>query len=310
MDSPVTAACRLCGDTNSQVVIPQGEDYEYGVTDTFDLVRCRRCGLLFLRPEPTLEQLLTYYPPDYHSYGGAPSSPISNFLIQFASKAKAGEITRLIGPAGRILDVGCAEGREFDHLRRFGDWNFCGVEFNPDIAARGRAKGYDIRPTTLEHADFPPESFDLILMFHLLEHVTDPLTTLNAAWRLLKPGGYLLGEVPNPDSLDARWSGRYWGGWHFPRHLFQYNPAVLHRTLAQGGFRDIHLAAKLHTGHWALSIQNFLQSRPSWRSRLSHGRTFYYPLLLLFFIPFNLVQALFLKTGVIGFQARNRLGGS
>jgi hypothetical protein len=120
----------------------------------------------------------------------------------------------------------------------------------------------------------------------------------------------MLGEVPNPDSLDAHWFGRYWGGWHFPRHLFQYSPAVLRRVLAHGGFGDIHVSAKLHTGHWALSIQNFLQSRPRYRTRLTHGRTFYYPLLLLLFIPFNLVQALFLKTGIIGFRARKNLGES
>ena len=99
-----------------------------------------------------------------------------------------------------------------------------------------------------------PDSFDLIRMGHVIEHVRDPLATLRRAWELLKPGGTLFGETPNIDCWDFELFGRYWGALHFPRHIALFSPETISEACERAGFdgRPHHPAAPhggLERGH-------------------------------------------------------------
>lgn len=295
--------CLLCDSKRNEVFLEEGKDFEYGVGGKFKLVRCTSCGLISLSPKPSIEQLLSFYPASYHSYN-APISRVTKFLGHAVLKQRARKIEKLIGNRGKILDVGCADGEHFDDLRKFGSWQFIGIDFNDKIVERGRKGGREIYTATLEDFNYPKESFDLVIMDHLLEHVPDPAATLNSACRLLKSGGCLVGAVPNINSLDRILSGRFWGGYHLPRHVYHFNSQTLEEIFEKHRFKVTEIGYDLHTGHWALSVQNFFQSLKPTKTKIEQGRTFYYSSLLLLFLPLNLLQKLCHCTGVISFTAQ------
>lgn len=295
--------CVLCNSKNYTIFLKKTEDFEYGMEEKFQLAKCSGCGLIFLVPLPTTKKLLSFYPPSYHCYNN-PLSRFTKLLLIYSQKRQTRRIVELISTEGKILDVGCSSGEHFDVFKKVGNWQLLGVDFNQEVVEKGRRKGREIYCSTLEEFSYTKESFDLIIMDHLLEHVANPVVCLKSAYRLLKKDGYLIGSLPNINSLDRLFTCRYWGGYHFPRHVYHFTPETLTKLFEKCHFKMERVEYDLHTGHWALSIQNFLQSRPLTKIELRYGRTFYYPLLLLFFLPLNILQKLFLCTGIINFTAR------
>jgi hypothetical protein len=253
---------------------------------------------------PSLAEILTYYPADYHGYQSA-SSSLTRFLVERNLRARAQRYHSLIGEKARILDVGSADGAHFDVWQRAEPmWQIFGFEFNDGAAKAGRVAGRAIATATMETYAPPVDAFELVIMNHLLEHVVDPLDTAERAYKLLARGGYVIGEVPNIASWDFYLFRKFWGGAHWPRHVHQFTPATMTALLEKAGFVDVRISYLLHTGHWALSVQNLLQSYRLTRTHLSNGRAWYYPFLLVVFIPVNLLAQVLGMTGIIGFVAR------
>lgn len=126
---------------------------------------------------------------------------------------------------------------------------------------------------TLPHPDLELESFDVITMWHALEHVHEPMPVLREARQLLSPGGKLMITVPNIDSLAFRWFGRYWFGLELPRHLTHFTPASLLEMLQRCGFatepvRHIRRPAWLrYTAQLACQDQ---KNAPPWKRALCY----------------------------------------
>lgn len=292
--------CRICQSTDVSKLFSGLTDLEYDVPGRFNFYQCGTCQTIFLFPTPTIEELLSFHPDTYHGYN-TPVSKLTQFLIKLNLKNRSRLYKKIIGSEGEILDIGSADGHHFTILKKFGNWQFSGIEFNDRVAQLGRKKGFNIETSTIETSIFPKGKFDLIIMNHLIEHVTDPNETLKAASALLKKDGYLIGETPNIASLDFYLTRQYWGGLHTPRHTFLFNPKGLKVLFEQNGFKLKQISHKLDTSHWALSLQNFLQSKNITKTKLKLGRTFYYPFLLLMLLPLNMIQKIFRATGIIQF---------
>ena len=295
--------CHNCGSTKTEDCFFGLTDREYNIPGKFDFCRCKSCGVIFMSPPPEVDKLLSFYPANYHGYC-PPTSRLTRFLIRLNLKNRARLYYRLIGRTGDILDIGSADGAHFDGLNEFGDWSFTGLEFNDQAAAEGRRVGRKVFTNTIEGHDFFSQKFDLIIMNHLIEHVTDPHLTISSAASVLREGGYLVGETPNTDSFDFEVFKSYWGGLHTPRHTFLYNPSALSQLLSGHGLRLKKIEFVLDTSHWALSIQNVLQSYTVTKTKIRQGRTSYYPLFLAILIPINFCQQIFKKTGVMRFIAQ------
>ncbi|HMC66442.1 MAG TPA: class I SAM-dependent methyltransferase, partial [Gemmataceae bacterium] len=138
---------------------------------------------------------------------------------------------------GRLLDFGCGGGSFLERMHRQG-WRVTGIDVSAEAVERIRTE-LDLQAVlgTLPHPDLQPETFDVITMWHSLEHVHAPRTVLREAHRLLAPGGKLLVAVPNIDSLPFRWFGRDWLGLDLPRHLTHFAPWTLRLMLERTGFR-------------------------------------------------------------------------
>ncbi len=136
---------------------------------------------------------------------------------------------------GTLLDVGCGDG-SFLALAEQCGWRVQGLEPDPKAAAAAAQRGLQIVQGGLECLRGHSDVFDVITLSHVIEHVHDPLQTLQACHRLLKPGGRLWLETPNVNSMGHRLFGKNWRGLEAPRHLVLFSQQALVHALEQAGF--------------------------------------------------------------------------
>jgi SAM-dependent methyltransferase len=306
-------ACVVCGHGETRALRGQPEDFEYGIVpDPPRHIRhCPACGSRFLFPRPDTATLAGYYPLDYHAYN-EDNGVVAGFLVNLRSKARAREYFRRLGTRTiRLFDVGAGDCRHFDSLRALGDFRFAGVELKPEMARAAQARGYDVIEGTLEELDTSglAGQFDVVTMYQLLEHVLCPDILMEKALELLRPGGYVLGQLPCMDSLERRIFGRYWAGYHFPRHLQMFSRRGLEQVLARAGFTDVAVRSSPHL-QAGLSLQNVLVASLPKRPDLRYGKLPIYSLLLLAVAPFCLLEHGLGQGGMMEFAARKPVAGS
>lgn len=287
--------CILCNGELS-LTVPEVKDWEYGCQGIFNFYGCPGCGIIALNPQPNVEELKSYYPPEYHGYHTL-SRGFTGFIYNILYLNRIKEYVNLAGFKGKILDVGCADAAYFGLLKsRCRDIELVGVEFKDDIAQLARSKGFNVLTGTIFDVNYS-EYFDLIVMNNLIEHTLEPSNELKKACSLLKKGGTVVLETPNINSWDFFLMGRFWGGLHVPRHTYLFSISSLSKLAGKAGLNVNCVEYLLNTDHWALSIQNLLQDNRYLRCRLKKGRAWYYKYLLILFIPLNLIQLCLRKTG-------------
>ncbi|MCS6851550.1 MAG: class I SAM-dependent methyltransferase [Gemmataceae bacterium] len=229
--------CLLCGGRNWSPLL-EAQDLRVGGSGCwFRVVQCQDCGLCFTNPRPSPRSIGQFYPQDYWT---RPGWRARGRRSRGWSSWRRGwpERTHLeVQGKGRLLDFGCGAGSFLERMRRQG-WQVTGIDVSPravELVRRGL--GLPAVIGSLPHPDFAPASFDVITMWHSLEHVHQPLAVLRAARQLLAPGGRLLVAVPNIDSLPFRWFRAAWFGLDLPRHLIHFSPWTLQAMLEKGGFR-------------------------------------------------------------------------
>ena len=232
-----TITCALC-DKDPQELVWKGHDWAYGEPGEFSMVRCAECGLLMLNPRPTADEMSAYYPQEYEPYlrtRSALRSQLSDLVLRLKLRARVGFV-RDFGSQGDLLDVGCGSGGFLRQVSQLGGWRVKGVELNPSVAQFVRERlGLDVFSGEVMDAGFADNSFDIVTMWDVLEHVRDPLRVLGEVRRILRPGGLFLCSTPNAESVDARLFGRYWIGYDIPRHLYVFSTSTLDRLLTQAG---------------------------------------------------------------------------
>ncbi len=292
--------CDLCCSDRDVAEIFAARDYEYGVPGKWMIGRCVACRFLFQVPRPEPARLPGFYPPSYSAFA---DDPATGWLFRATYWLDARRVARLIGPRGRVLDVGCGAGTALLAMRKLGQWDLWGLEFDERAAALARSRGLDVETGELMTSTRPPASVDLIRMGHVIEHVLDPLGTLRRAWVLLRPGGVLFGETPNTDCWDFRLFGRYWGALHVPRHITFFDHESLRDALVRAGFGDIRMIPRLRTVGWSAGIQNLLADRLGLRVPPT-GRLRWYVLLIALCLPLTVLQSVVAWPATIAFVAR------
>ena len=231
--------CSSCGAGDAELMWI-ARDIAFGGPGKFLVVRCRHCGLIYLRVRPTPQSMVRYYPPEYSPYRPAIQDE-SFFLMRWMRRRKVQKRRQIVERAsdcvpGRILDVGCSTGIFLDAMRRSG-WETYGVEINTTAAQYARQRfGLKVFVGQLTDAHLPSDSFDVMTFWDVLEHTFDPLESLHEANRLLIKGGVIGITLPNWDSLDRMIFGHEWIGYDVPRHLHVFTPLVLQKLLERTGF--------------------------------------------------------------------------
>lgn len=303
LEKPKVANCPLCNSKGYEIIQKDVRDYEYGTKESYKWIKCNGCKLIRIDPMPSLEILSRAYPANYHAYV-VPKSKITQKLQAISRKKIAKKIALSFPTAASILEIGCSTGLLLEAIGNYGNYKLFGVEYKIEAANEANKRGIKTWNGTFEDAPIPNEAMDLIILQHVIEHVFNPIEIMHKIFTSLKPGGKVIGELPNIDSWDASFFGKYWGGGHAPRHIWFFTPKTLKKMLEHSGFENIKIKPCLHTGHWALSIQNYLRRNKKDTSDLTSGRTWYYPFLLVATIIPNIIQMPALKTGVISFEAQ------
>ncbi|MGI4873704.1 MAG: class I SAM-dependent methyltransferase [Janthinobacterium lividum] len=209
--------------------------------ETFTIVQCQGCGFQFTNPRPDAAHIGRYYEsPAYVSHNSEATGLVNRVYKAarfFTMRQKAALITRLNGGRpGHLLDYGCGTGHFLAQAKQR-NWHVTGLEPNPSARrdAAARVGQSILEPEALPA--LPPGSFDVVTLWHVLEHIHALNETLDQLIATLRPGGKLLLAVPNPDSLDAQHYRQDWAAYDVPRHLYHFVPATMRELLTRHGLR-------------------------------------------------------------------------
>ncbi|RJP32501.1 MAG: methyltransferase domain-containing protein [Candidatus Omnitrophota bacterium] len=216
--------------------------------------RCEDCGFLFANPQPLPETLGDLYMNE-ESQGSALQRFFRKSLNELLSQSPE-EVGKLFeikerfwtpefslpsfeaerGKDRGMLDIGCSVGTNLYQYHCRG-WRTCGIDLDGNAVAVAQSHGLDARVATIEDADFPVQSFDLILMMDVIEHVPDPLSVLRKLHGLLKPGGILKVKNPCAESVIHYHYGPQWIS--SDTHLIHFSRHHLTDTFERFGFEII-----------------------------------------------------------------------
>jgi SAM-dependent methyltransferase len=231
--------CAICGGDHFKPAL---------VCEGFSYVRCARCGLVQMNPQPAAADVARryrdVYGADYLSYELANEPAFLKLQLLALADADFDSLEQKLfrrsanapsaAGAADVLDIGCATGALLLYLRDRG-WRVMGVEISPSAEYAQRERGLDVRKLPLEENHFPPESFDLILTSHLIEHLNDPGSFVREVYRLLRSGGHFLLTTPNIAGFQAQLFGGRWRSAIFD-HLYLFSVRTLGALLSGTGF--------------------------------------------------------------------------
>lgn len=230
-----------------------------GYGQHFRVVTCRRCGLTYADPRLTPEETLVAYraveDPLYVQEQDGRSLTFTRHIA---------DLERLRAPPGRVLDVGAYSG-VFVEVAKSRGWDSVGLEPSRWAVEQARRKGLSIIEGTLATSSLPTESFDVVTMWDVIEHMCDPLAELRISNTLLRPGGLVVIHTMDIDSLFARVMGKRWP-WLMEMHIFFFSQRTLADLVRKAGFRVISSRARgryLRLGYLATRIGGI--SRPMGR---------------------------------------------
>jgi SAM-dependent methyltransferase len=232
--------CPVCSSPSTAPALT-GTDLLFETTSrTFTLDSCAACRCLFMNPMPGVEEIAGFYPTQYwwNAAGRGALKKLEEIYRRIALSDHVSFITKVARRRTDLdlLDVGCGGGTLLGVLKRRG-FRTTGLDFSPEAARVAEMEnGVKVVVGSLEDASFPDESFDLVTLFHVMEHVTNPHEVLSHVRRILRADGAVVLQAPNIDSWQFRLFGAKWYGLDIPRHVINYSSPAILKLLADSGF--------------------------------------------------------------------------
>ena len=284
--------CPLCGNIEA-ITQFTGPDRLMHLPGTFTVVRCTQCQLIRQNPRPKWNSLKHYYSDDYTSY--APLiEDVPSKLRQLDRRwgmyklLKAVEKKQL---GGKLLDIGCGTGIFIAEARKRGHWDIFGIEPSANAVEYAQSRlGETIFQGNFPNVSLDEKGFDVITMWHVVEHLEEPIKSFHTVNHYLRSGGWFIFAIPNLKSLDLKQFKNYWVGWDLPRHLYFFSEETIAEALDQAGFTIKHTQCLATTynllGHdldfWSQSWATKFPRLAKWMNSLYN--TFFIRVLLL--MPF------------------------
>jgi SAM-dependent methyltransferase len=235
--------CLACGSSTSRPFLT-GEDDLTGKPGRFTFVKCSACGLVYQSPRLTLEGIRPYYQDQYiahqpHTRWGV-LAPLFRAAMGSLDRAKLRIVQRhaALGRSSRLLDVGCGSGSFLARVKEVTGAAVVGADF-VDLSHRDEFDGVEFHHGVFSEQHVGRNRFDVITMWHFLEHDYDPRQSLRHAMRALTPGGLLVIEVPRLDSLSFRLFGSRWPGVQAPQHTALFDRDRLVQIVSSAGFEVV-----------------------------------------------------------------------
>lgn len=238
-----TVACYQCGGSRRRNLVTAEDDLT-GKPGRFQFVTCEDCGLSYQHPRLGLEKIKDYYDDEYIAHRKKTDwgilTPLYRRAMDRHDRAKIEIVRRYrqCDSTSKVLDVGCGAASFLLKLKQEYQSQVTGVDFK-DLRALPGFEQLDFRCGLFYEQNFNQDRFDLITMWHFLEHDYDPNRTLAYARELLAPNGRLVIEVPRLDSLSFRLYRERWPGLQAPQHTALYSKISLLAMLDKAGLRVV-----------------------------------------------------------------------
>lgn len=230
--------CNLCNSDDTKLLF---------VKRGFNIVKCRKCGLVYVNPRLKAEALKKVYTKGY--YSGRDTPEYEDYIgtkayedyIGMEKELKATFKKRLkiiekYKKNGRLLDIGCAIGF-FGEVAKENDWDAFGVDFSEWASNYARGRGLNVFTGDLTEANFSDDYFDVITMWEVIANLTDPYSNLIEAHRILKKNGLIVISTGNINSVFAKLKGRDWMLLSPEGHQYYFSPETLRKMLEVTGFK-------------------------------------------------------------------------
>ncbi len=236
------SVCPVCSSGNHTKFIATPALMHH-TEDTFSFSCCGQCNAAFLNPRVTTDHLKTYYPDYYLPYRGAAAwGKYRGFVDRSQQKMDKKRLktckkfgSKNTGPI-KLLDVGCGNPTFLQTLSQNTDWQLTGIDFTDEGWKNSGNLSFKLITGDVQAMELA-EKFDLVTMWHYLEHDYNPNKTLASLRKHLKTGGKVIIEVPDYLSLTAKWQQAHWEGWHTPRHTLLYTKSAFERLAASNGYK-------------------------------------------------------------------------
>ena len=239
--------CYLCGADEYQRHEIVEEDMT-GLPGRFQFVRCRRCRLVYQCPRVSITDIHNYYDDEYLAYRRRQNWGLFTPIVRYAMQAIDRKKMQIIQPhiqltsESTVLDIGCAIGSFLDLVHQLFGSQVTGIDFK-DLSQILANPIIDFRCGLAYEVELERNFYDLVTMWHFLEHDYDPLRSLRTAHEALKPDGVLVVEVPRLDSISRFLFGARWPGYQAPQHTLILDRNRLLQLVAKAGFHPIaHLS--------------------------------------------------------------------
>jgi 2-polyprenyl-3-methyl-5-hydroxy-6-metoxy-1,4-benzoquinol methylase len=266
--TPVCPVCPACHGMEIETIRLVYDD-RYGYLGTFPLIKCLHCGHGFLQGKFTadlLHSLYSHYYPrsSFNEENYQPYREVSGFNA-WLDGAKSSAF-RWVPKNVRILDIGCGFGESLGYHQARGCEVF-GVEADENILRVADKYEFNVHVGLFDPNLYEDNYFDYVTMSQVIEHVTDPVQTIQGIARILKPGGLAILSTPNASGWGAKVFGKYWINWHAPYHLQFFTRQSMKLCAEQAGLMmektcTITPSAWLHY-QWIHLITHPLEGSPS-----------------------------------------------
>jgi SAM-dependent methyltransferase len=255
---------------------------------------CSNCNILRQRPIPTSRKISSFYDNNYQNYKESKSiflTLISKFYYKFFAYFLK------VSKNSLILDYGCGTAQVLRNLELMGYKNLYGYDVIKPSLKNTMIKFFD-------NVEFlKKKKFDLIILNHVIEHVSDPRSLLLFLKTLLKKNGKIIGQTPNYSDLTFVIFGKYWGALHFPYHINLFSRIGLVRLVKKLNLFIKTSPSIMPTG-WSMSLENIIKNIFSIKSK---GRTKFYSIILILFLPVSIIfYILSGRTSIINFTIQNK----
>lgn len=258
----IESPCPICSSPQKKILQSDLVDVEAHTPGRYAIARCQPCGFIYLSRRPSADSLLDCYPESYYTLLAARRSLLTQKLYQPRYQFRKRRMEKVYqGIPPSLLEIGYGDGAFLAYLKS--EWKdqcrLSGIDFKPPNPPQ-RLTGIDLFAGDFLQFQFQT-TYDVVVLYSVLEHLPNPLEALRRLRQILKPKGLLVLEVPNWNSLFRLVFPRHWSGLQIPRHQSFFTRSSLTTLLEKAGFKPKKLNRIFDPGDLSVSFCNWLSDR-------------------------------------------------